>query len=208
MAVHHSYISKARIEAFSDGVFAITVTLLVLEIKIPEIHNHLSKQELLHTLQGLLPKVLSWIVSFLVVCVIWINHYRILEQLKTITQGLFWLNANLLLWCSFIPFPTALMGDYVNNPVALMTFGLILSLTSLGFVLIRFYVLKHLAVLEESIDIHYFKKATRRSIIFGPLLYITGAALSFIHPYLGFAIYLFIPVYFIFYNFAKQKTQE
>jgi len=117
-----------------------------LEIKVPQIKDHHSMQELAGALWQLMPKVLSWVVNFLVVCVIWVNHHRIFEQIKPVTHGLFWLNANLLLWCSFIPFPTALMGDYVNNPVALITFGVILSLSALAFTLIRFYVLHNLFV--------------------------------------------------------------
>lgn len=201
------YFSKTRIEAFSDGIFAIIVTLLVLEIKVPEIHDHHSMNELAHALWLLMPKVLSWIVSFLIVCIIWVNHHRILSQLKIVTHSLFWLNANLLLWCSFIPFPTALMGDYVNNPVALVVFGIILALMAFSFSLIRFNALKNRYVLDESIDMVHYKKATTASIIFGPVFYLVGAALSLVHPYLGFAMYAFVPLYFIFYNSAKTKEE-
>src|SRR5690349_15153669 len=123
MATHENYFSKSRVETFSDGIFAIIVTLLVLEIHVPEISNPTSRHELLKALYDLLPKILSWIVSFLIVCVIWVNHHRIFEQMKVVTHRLFWLNANLMLWCSFIPFPTAMMGDYVNNAIALALFG-------------------------------------------------------------------------------------
>ncbi|MBS1598371.1 MAG: DUF1211 domain-containing protein [Bacteroidetes bacterium] len=204
-AYRKNYFSKTRVETFSDGVFAIIVTLLVLEIKVPEIENHLSKKELIRALIGLLPKVLSWIVSFLIVCVIWVNHHRIFEQIKIVTHALFWLNANLLLWCSFIPFPTAAMGDYINNPVSLCTFGIILSLMALSFSLIRFNAIKNKFVLNDDVDDIYFKKTTTKSIIFGPVLYMAGALCSFIHPYISLGIYFFIPLYFIFNNSAKSK---
>lgn len=201
----NGYFSKTRIEALSDGIFAIIVTLLVLEIKVPDIHDHRSMNELAKALWSQMPKVLSWIISFLIVCVIWVNHHRILSQLKIVTHSLFWLNANLLLWCSLIPFPTALMGDYAQNPVALVVFGVILALMAFSFSLIRFNALKTPYVLDESIDIIHYKKATTASIIFGPVLYLIGAVLSLVHPYLGFAIYAFVPLYFIFYNSAKTK---
>lgn len=203
--IQANYFSKTRVEAFSDGIFAIIVTLLVLEISVPAIKDHQSCEELAKALMELLPKVLSWIVSFLIVCVIWVNHHRILQQLKIITHGLFWLNANLLLWCSFIPFPTALMGDYVNNPVALIVFGIVLALMAFSFSLIRMNALKNPFVLNDDIDIAHYKRATKASLIFGPLLYLSGAALSLVHTYLGFCVYAFIPVYFIFYNSAKTK---
>lgn len=199
------YFSKTRIEAFSDGIFAIIVTLLVLEIHVPHIDDPHSRKQLLNALFLLLPKLLSWIVSFLIVCVIWVNHHRILQQLKIITHSLFWLNANLLLWCSFIPFPTALMGDYVNNAVALIIFGIVMALMAFSFSLIRINAIKNSFVLEDQIDINHYKKATRSSLIFGPFLYLFGAVLSLVHPYLGFAVYGFIPLYFIFYNSAKTK---
>ncbi|WP_332367617.1 TMEM175 family protein [Spirosoma telluris] len=98
-----NYFSKSRVEAFSDGVFAIIVTLLVLEIKVPHIDHHESVAELTGALYALLPKFISWIISFLMVCVIWVNHHRLLNQIANITHAIFWLNALLLLWCSFIP---------------------------------------------------------------------------------------------------------
>jgi len=103
---------KSRVEALSDGVFAIIITVLVLEIKVPHVDDRLSVVGLTRALPGLLPKVLSWIMSFLMVCVIWVNHHRLLNRVGYVSHGIFWLNANLLLWCTFIPFPTALMGDY------------------------------------------------------------------------------------------------
>ncbi len=199
------YFSKARVETFSDGIFAIIVTLLVLELQVPEIENHNSIDELLTALIHLLPKIFSWMVSFLIVCVIWVNHHRMFEQLKIVTHGFFWLNANLMLWCSFIPFPTALMGDYVNNPISLFTFGIILALMAFSFYLMRLNILKNNYVLKENIDLAQYKVATKKSLVFGPMLYSIGAACSFIHPYLAFAMYFFIPLYFIFYNSSKTK---
>lgn len=202
---NRNYFSKTRVETFSDGIFAIIVTLLVLEIKVPEVENHNSMSELITALINLLPKIFSWMVSFIIVCVIWVNHHRIFEQLNVITHGLFWLNANLLLWCSFIPFPTALMGDYVSNPISQFTFGIILALMALSFTLIRLNILKNKYILKEEIDLDQYKLATKKSLLFGPVLYLIGAACSFIHPYLAFAIYFFIPLYFIFYNSSKTK---
>lgn len=76
---NNNYISKARVEAFSDGIFAIIVTILILEIKVPEIEHHNSMNELIDVLIHLLPKIISWIISFLIVCVIWVNHHRMFE---------------------------------------------------------------------------------------------------------------------------------
>jgi Endosomal/lysosomal potassium channel TMEM175 len=111
-------ISRGRVEALGDGVFAIVVTLLVLEIKVPHIEAHNSLTELAAALQALAPKFLSWAISFVTVCVIWLNHHRLLKLTSRIDNAVFRWNANLLLWTSFIPFPTALMGDYPTDKLA------------------------------------------------------------------------------------------
>jgi uncharacterized membrane protein len=203
-----AYFNKGRVETFSDGIFAIIVTLLVLEIKVPQIEHHGSVQELVIALKHLMPKIISWIISFLIVCVIWVNHHRLFEQFRVVTHGLFWLNANLLLWCSFIPFPTALMGDYVDNPVSLIAFGVILSFMAVSFYLIRRNVLNNSFILGENVDRSQFKKATRNSLIFGPVLYLAGAAASMIHPFVSLSIYAFIPLYFILQNFFTNTKAE
>lgn len=193
-----SYFSKTRVEAFSDGVFAIIVTLLVLEIKVPHIELHDNNNELYKALIGLFPKFLSWIISFFTVCVIWVNHHRLLKIFHIFNHGLFWWNAVLLLWISFIPFPTAVLGDYPNNQTAVLLYGFVMMMMALTFSLMRIYVMNKNSLLNPEIDLVKFKKGTIYSIIFGPVLYSAGAMVSFIHPYISFAIYLGIAIYFIF----------
>jgi uncharacterized membrane protein len=193
-----NYFAKNRVEAFSDGVFAIIVTLLVLEIKVPHIDLHDNSGELFKSLIGLFPKFISWIISFFTVCVIWVNHHRLFKIFHIFNHGLFWWNAILLMWCSFIPFPTAVLGDYPNNQTAVLLYGIVMMLMALTFSLMRIYVAKNKSLLDSEIDLQKFKKGTLFSIIFGPVLYFIGAIVSFIHPYLSFAIYLGIAIYFIF----------
>lgn len=193
-----NYFSKSRVETFSDGVFAIIVTLLVLEIKVPHIDLHDNSSDLLKALIGLFPKFISWIISFFTVCVIWVNHHRLFKIFHIFNHGLFWWNAILLMWCSFIPFPTAVLGDYPNNQIAVLLYGIVMMFMALTFSLMRIYVAKRKSLLSSEIDIQKFKKGTIFSIIFGPVLYLAGAIVSFIHPYLSFAIYLGIAIYFIF----------
>jgi uncharacterized membrane protein len=115
--------SKSRVEAFSDGIFAIIITLLVLEIKVPHIHEIHSSAELGKALLGLMPKMISWIISFFTIAVIWVNHHKIFKQVKILDAGIFWWNALLLLWSSFIPFPTAVLGDYPGNQTSIVLYG-------------------------------------------------------------------------------------
>jgi uncharacterized membrane protein len=203
-----NYFSKTRVEAFSDGIFAIIITLLVLEIKVPAIENHNSSIELFNALAQLLSKILSWLVSFIIVCVIWVNHHLIFQQIKTVSHTLFWLNANLLLWCAFIPFPSALLGDYVTNSAAQMVFGIVLSIMAFSFVLIRLYLIRNPILLNDNVNMDHYKTAMKQSVIFGPVLYLAGAFSSLIHPYLAFGIFFFIPLYFIFFYNSNIKKQQ
>lgn len=191
------YFTKGRVETFSDGIFAIIVTLLVLEIKVPHVADHDSVRQLATALWGLLPKVIAWIISFLTVCVIWVNHHRIFEAVKTIDQPFFWLNANLLLWVSLLPFPTALMGDYPHNPLAVSTYGAVSLMMGIAFVLIRVYMWKRPGItagLSES----ELRRGVLNVILFGPAPYLIGLVSAWIHPFLAFAFYGFVTVYFIF----------
>jgi uncharacterized membrane protein len=192
-----NYFTKSRVEAFSDGVFAIIITLLVLEIKVPHIETPNSIAELSATLLHLAPKFIAWVISFMVVSVIWVNHHRIFESLKHINHAIFWLNANLLLWTSFIPFPTALMGDYPNNKLAVSFFGIANFMMGIAFLLFRIYMWKN-PELTNDFTKEYLWKGVKNVIIFGPSLYLIGAITAWIHPYIAFVCYIFIPIYFIF----------
>jgi uncharacterized membrane protein len=189
--------SKTRIEAFSDGIFAIVVTLLVLEIRLPHLHE-ITNGEFLHSLSEIIPKIISWVNSFLVVCVIWMNHHRLLDMFKRIDAGIFWFNNILLMFISFIPFPTAILGEYTNLEYAVAFYGFCLSLMGLGFIMLRLYVQKRPELLQEHIELADFKRGTKASFYYGFMLYFSGALISLINPWVAFAVYFFIPVYFIF----------
>jgi uncharacterized membrane protein len=197
-------INKTRVEALSDGILAIIITLLVLEIKAPHLAASNSALELFEELGKIASKFISWIISFFTICVIWLNHHRLFKIFQHITPGLFWWNSYLLLWVSFIPFPTALLGDFPLNPLAVSFYGFIMAMMALAFSLMRLYVNRQAKILGESIDRMAFKKGTYFSIIFGPVPYLIGAGLAWMWPYASFAIYLAIPLYFIFPHAAQD----
>lgn len=190
------YFTRNRVEAFSDGVFAIIVTLLVFELKLPDV-PYPDNASIMIAIGHVLPKIVSWVISFLIVCVIWMNHHRLMDQLRGIDAWLFWLNNVLLMFTSLIPFPTAVLGDYPNVPLAAAFYGFCLSLMGLCFVGIRMYVIRHTHLLADHVNLDGFRRATRLTLLYGPLLYMTGAAAAWVHPWISFAVYLFIPLYFI-----------
>jgi uncharacterized membrane protein len=198
-------VGKGRIEALSDGVFAIVVTLLVLEIKVPHVESHDSIAAVAEALVALAPKFVSWVISFVTVCVIWLNHHRLFTVIGRVDNGLFWRNANLLLWTSFIPFPTALMGDYPGNRLAVSFYGLVMFLMASAFVLMRWHLHRHDGLIQEHADRARFRTGTRYSILMGPVAYAVGAALAWASATAAFACYAAIAAYFVLPHEVRAK---
>ena len=203
-----NYFTKSRVETFSDGVFAIIITLLILEIKVPEMHAPVTISELAGKLLDILPKFIAWVISFLTVAVIWVNHHRLFESLKHINHSIFWLNANLLLWVSFLPFPTALMGDYPQNSLAVSFYGLSSFMMGIAFLIFRIYMWKFPEITNDFTKDELWR-GVRNVFIFGPLTYLIGATTAWIHPFIAFAFYALVTIYFIFpKSTALEKTDD
>ncbi len=184
---------KSRIESLSDGIFAIVLTLLVLEIKLP-----LSAEQLPHTNKNLIeglkqigPQIMSWVSSFLMVAVFWVNHHNILSMAKRINYAVIWINTFFLLVISFAPFPTGILGKYTGSPVAVTFFALVMFVAGLIIIILRDYIVN---CLQEGPISH---KHTLRSIFFGPFLYILAIVFSWTHISVSYFILLFIPFYFM-----------
>ena len=129
-------LNKARLEAFSDGVFAIVITLLILDIKIPD----LQPAALPAALVDILSQLLSYILSFFIVGLYWHLHHQVAAQIKWIDEAFIWLNLVWLLFVSVLPFPTALLGRYPLQPIPLTIYGINLILVNVtGFVILVYF---------------------------------------------------------------------
>jgi len=183
-----------RIEAFSDAVFAIVVTLLVLELKVPSLKDHASIAELAHQLYELAPKFLSWLISFIIVCKFWLNHHHVLGLARHANYGLVWLNSIFLMGQSFIPFPTALMGEYAGNRLAVSIFGCVFAVNTLLFIALQRYIVRNLIKPELAAeqDPHAFVKS-----LIGPASYLVGAAAAWVSIYAALVVYLLTPLFYI-----------
>ncbi len=125
--------SKNRLEAFSDGTFAIILTILVLELHVPTLADN-SWTVFAQAMAQLTPKFLSFIFSFFIVAIFWVNHHHIVHQIEKVDTKLLWLNIALLFFSCLFPFLTAFIGDYPTNPfvVALYPLNMALSSITLG----------------------------------------------------------------------------
>ena len=122
--------TKPRLEAFSDGTFAIILTILVLELKVPELENS-SFAVFLAAMKILAPKFVSFLFSFFIIAIFWINHHHILHKVQKVDSIFLWLNIAMLLSACLFPFITAFIGDYPSNPFVVAIYPLNMALSSL-----------------------------------------------------------------------------
>jgi len=184
-----------RLEAFSDGVLAIVITLLVLELKTPHLEAANDAGEALTALLTLAPKFLGYLLSFFFVAVFWVNHHRFFRLIRQVDNGLLWLNILLLLALSFVPFPTGMIGEYPGNATGLALFALVLMTAGLAFNLMwrhaRSRQLYHAGVSPALVE-----RAAVRGLV-GPALYALAAVLAFVLPPAAWALFVVIPLFYV-----------
>ena len=174
---------KGRLEAFSDGVIAILITIMVLELKVP---HGTSPADLL----PLVPVLLSYALSFVYLGIYWNNHHHLLQAARHVDGRVLWANLHLLFWLSLVPFTTAWMGEneFAAWPVAL--YGVVLLLAAVAyFVLTRALVARHGADSVLAAAIGRDGKGMRSL-----LLYLVGVALAFVLPAAACGVYVLVAV--------------
>lgn len=116
--------SKERVETFSDGVFAIVLTLLVLELRVPDVADHSSLAQYAVAMSPLVPKAVTFALTFLLVSANWISHHYFFRHINRVTLGLLWMNNFLLLSQCLTPFPTALLGDHPTDQFPVLLYAI------------------------------------------------------------------------------------
>lgn len=173
--------NKGRIEAFSDGVIAIIITIMVLEIKTP--HG-----TTLEALKPLIPTALSYLLSFVYVGIYWNNHHHLFHAVKQVRGAVLWANLHLLFWLSVIPFVTGWMGEnhFAQWPVIL--YGFVLVMNALAFTL-----LSQALVVQAGPDSVIAKAVGKdRKGKLSLLIYVASVALAFVDPRISLALYTLV----------------
>ena len=196
---------KNRLEAFSDGVFAFIITILVLEIKVPHLDVHADSSELWNKLKEIFPVLFSWVVSFLIIGMLWLQHHNILQMAKKADYAIVWLNTLMLLFTALIPFPSELMGLYPNNSLAVASLGIVMLLSGTMIIVLYYYIADN--YLTDKYDKKTVMKNVRKSLIAGPLLYGVAIASAWVNTYITFAIYGIVPILFLL-PLDKPKDKE
>jgi uncharacterized membrane protein len=179
--------TKTRLEAFSDGVIAIIITIMVLELKVP----HRTEW---HTLQPLIPVVMSYLLSFVFLGIYWANHHHLVHTVSTVNSGLLWANLHLLFWLSLIPFATAWMGESNFQKIPVALYAVITDMCGIAYYIFLINIKKNE---KDNSGIHrILRKQTQKGII-STIAYTAAIPLSFVHPLISCSIFVGIAIVWI-----------
>jgi uncharacterized membrane protein len=187
-----------RAEAFSDGIFAIAVTLLILEIRAPAQHDIGSDGALWHALRGLWPAYLAYIISFATILVTWINHHAIMRLVARTDHAFLLLNGLLLALITAVNFPTSLIAEYIGHPgeqAAALAYSGVFLLMAFAFNILWRYTIWHDRLLLASADRAQVRAIDRR-FRFGPLYYVAAFAVAFVNAKASLIFCLLLAVLF------------
>jgi uncharacterized membrane protein len=185
----------ARIEAFSDGVFAIAITLLIIEVHVPA-REH--AETLGHELLRIWPSYLGYLTSFLTIGVMWINHHYVFELIDRVDRTMLLLNTLLLMLIAFVPFPTAVLAQFIETGgarAAAVLYGATLTLTALTYFAWWRYASAGRRLIAEQVPDEVIDDITR-AYTPGALLYGGAALVAFVQPWVSAALYLGIALFY------------
>ena len=172
---------KGRMEAFSDGVLAIIITIMVLEMKVPHGVN-------LASLKPLIPVIVSYVISFIYLGIYWNNHHHLMHTVVHVSGGVLWANLHLLFWLSLVPFVTGWMGEnnFAKIPVAM--YGVVLLMAAIAYYILQSRILKEHG--KQSILAKAIGKDLKGKI--SPILYVAAIISSFFNSLIAGGIYILV----------------
>jgi TMEM175 potassium channel family protein len=186
---------KGRLEAFSDGVLAILITIMVLELKVPH-------TETLSGLWPLWPVFLSYVLSFVYLAIYWNNHHHMLHVTREVSGGILWSNLHLLFWLSLVPFATAWMGENHFAPVPTALYGLVLLMAAIAYWILQGLIIRHEgpeSILAQAIGADAKGKLSM-------VLYLVAIATSCVLPSLAWAIYVLAALLWLIPDRRIERT--
>jgi uncharacterized membrane protein len=190
-------VDKGRVESFSDGVLSIIITIMVLQIQVPQSVE-------LSALVPLIPKFLSYILSFIIVGIYWTNHHHLWKAVEEVNGSILWSNLHLLFWLSLIPFVTSWIGENELSSIPVAMYGVVLWFTALAYYILVYTLMSHHSgdsLLAEAVGRN--TKGTR-SII----LYTAAILLSFISPLLATLLYVAVALMWFMPDRRIEKVVE
>src|SRR5438477_12840029 len=168
----------SRLEAFSDGVLAIIITIMVLELKVPHAVE-------LSALKPVLPVLLSYVLSFIYLGIYWNNHHHLFQATEEVSGGILWANLHLLFWLSLFPFATAWMGENHSNPTPSAVYGFVLLMAAIAYYLLQCAIIAHEgrnSLLARALGRDWKGKLS-------PLIYLAAMPLAFVSTWISSGLY-------------------
>ena len=172
---------KSRVEAFSDGVLAIIITIMVLELKAPAAVE-------LAALKPILPVFLSYVLSFIYVGIYWNNHHHMFHSTKHVSGGILWANLHLLFWLSLFPFTTGWVGENHLAPIPTAVYGFVLLMAAIAYYVLQRAIIAQQgpgSLLAAAIGCDWKGKLS-------PALYFTAIPLAFVNPWIANSLYVLV----------------
>lgn len=179
--------SSTRLEAFSDGVIAIIITIMVLELKAPHGDG-------IASLLSVWPVFLSYVLSYLMVAIYWVNHHRLFHFIKAVDTHILWANILLLFCLSFVPFATAYMGENDVSPFSTALYSFTLLVCSLAFFVLRAAIGRHL---RDEVEFRRIDRAAQLKNLFANALYATAIPGAYLHPAISLTLLAIIAAIYV-----------
>jgi uncharacterized membrane protein len=194
--------TKSRLEAFADGVFAIAATLLILNVTV-------SGAPLAQELVQIWPSYAAYAVSFLTIGIIWVNHNTVMGQIGRVDRMFLFLNVLFLMFVAFIPFPTRLLAQYINSSgasAAAVAFGVTLTVTAIWFNLLWRYAATGRRLLRHDAD-EALVEGIGRSYLPGPFIYFAATLVGFVSPLASAGLYAAIAIFYVLESSIFARTR-
>jgi uncharacterized membrane protein len=188
---------KGRLEAFSDGVLAIIITIMVLEMKVPH-------ADTIQSLQPLIPVFISYVLSFVYIGIYWNNHHHMMHAAQHVNGAVLWANSLLLFWLSLVPFVTAWMGENHFSTWPVILYGIILLMAAISYTILA----HNLTLLHGKNSLFSRSLGSDKKGKISMLIYLTGICLSFIHPLVGFGLYVVVAIIWFRPDTRFEKAGE
>ena len=173
--------NKNRLEAFSDGVLAIIITIMVLEIRVPHGSDF-------SALKPLIPIVVSYILSFIYLAIYWNNHHHMMHTVKYVTGDILWANMHLLFWLSLVPFVTGWIGENHFAPVPMALYGVVMLMAAIAYYILQFRILKSHG--PQSLLARAIGKDIKGKI--SPVLYLVAILSAYYNSWISGGIYVLV----------------
>lgn len=194
-----------RVEAFSDGIFAFSMTLLALNLDLGTLPN-LNNTAVWDALIDSGPKFLIFLVSFFVISILWVNHHHFFNNFRHSNWKLMWHNLIFLLWVILIPFITNFLGDNPTQPLVISIYGIVMALAVISFLSMVYYVFFRSDLVDNKISVKNRKEEFNRGIP-AVIAYILATLLAHLNIYVSLAIFALVPIWYFVPTFLVANEE-